>query len=111
MEYLFYRYCDRRIVRVNLHDVSHHVPPLLRDRINAVGCVLRVGLRRTLLIAKQNVSVLVPLDTVVAYSRVFNHLYQFWPYCSMALLILFLTARLEEHLKCKSCHVRLVMSC
>lgn len=43
MEKFFQRDADRRIIRIHLHDVCHHIPPFLGDRIH-VGCVLAVGI-------------------------------------------------------------------
>ena len=105
VEHFLDRNGDRRVVfRVYLHDVSHHVPPFLRDRIDAIRCVLRVTFTRALLIPEEDIGVFVPKDGIVAYSAVLDHLDEFRPDSGMSLLILFLTAWLEEHFECKSCH-------
>ena len=105
VEHFLDRNGDRRVVFwVYLHDVSHHVPPFLRDRIDAIRCVLRVTFTRALLIPEEDIGVFVPKDGIVAYSAVLDHLDEFRPDSGMSLLILFLTAWLEEHFECKSCH-------
>ena len=35
MEKFFQRDADRRIIRIHLHDVCHHIPPFLGDILNA----------------------------------------------------------------------------
>ena len=106
MKYFLQRHGDWRIVGIHLHDVGHHVPPFLRDGVYVVR-ILRVTLALTLLITKQDVRVLVPIDAVVADAAVLNHLHQLRPDGSMATLVLFLTTWLQVHLKCKTFHITL----
>ena len=78
MEDFLDRNSDRRVIGIHFHDVGHHVPPLLRDWVY-VGCVLRIALALTLLIAKEDIRVLVPIDAVVAHAGVLDLLAQLWP--------------------------------
>ena len=57
MEYLLQGNAHRRVVRMCLHDVSHHVPPPLGDGIDMSG-VLRTTLAATFLITEKEVGVL-----------------------------------------------------
>ena len=66
--------------------------------------ILRAAFLRAFLIAEENIGVAVPVDAVVAHTLLFNHLFQFRPDGSMALGVLFLTTRLEEHFKRESSH-------
>ena len=94
---------DGRVVFwIYLHNISHHVPPFLGYWVNTIGSVLGVAFALTLLIAKQDVCVLIPINGIVADAAVFYHLHQFWPDGSMAFLIFLFATRLEEHFKCES---------
>ena len=103
MEDFLDRNGDRRVVGIHFHDVGHHVPPFLRDGIY-VACVLTVGVAGAFLIAEEDVSVLVPINAVVAHTGILDHFHQFGPNGGMAAGILFLTSWLEEHLEGKSFH-------
>ena len=63
MEYLLQGNAHRRVVRMCLHDVSHHVPPPLGHRVHLLR-ILRVALALTLLIGKQRIGVTIPVDAV-----------------------------------------------
>ena len=94
---------DRRVVFwIYLHNISHHVPPFLGYRVNTIGSVLGVAFALTLLIAKQDVCVLIPINGIVADAAVFYHLHQFWPDGSMAFLVFLFATRLEVHFKSES---------
>ena len=103
VEKFFQRNADRRIIRIHLHDVCHHIPPFLGDRIH-VGGVLAVGIAIAFLNGKEQVGVFVPEDAVVAHTLVLDHLFQLRPNRSVALGVFFLASLLEIHLKCKSFH-------
>ena len=94
---------DRRIIRIHLHDVCHHIPPFLGDRIH-IGGVLAVGIAIAFLNGKEQIGVLVPEDAVVAHTLILDHLFQLWPNRSVALGIFLFASLLEIHLKCKSFH-------
>ena len=96
---------DGRMIWIGIHDVGHHVPPTLRYLVDAIRGVLRAtGSIGNLLIAIQDVGILIPIDAVVAHTGILDLFRQLGPEGSMALLVLFLTAWLEEHLKGKSFH-------
>ena len=95
--------CNARWAHLSKDAISDNNPPLLRDGVYVVG-ILGITLARTLLIAEEDIGVLVPIDGVVAYPTLFDHLDQFRPDGSMALLVLLLTTWLQVHLKCKSLH-------
>ena len=103
MEHLLQRLGYRRVVGVHVHYVGHHVPPFLGDGIHVVG-ILRVTLACTLLIAKQYIGFLVPINTLVDHATVLNHLYQFGPDGSMPTLVFLFATGFQLHLKCKSFH-------
>ena len=108
MEYFFYRNSNRRIVFwIYLHNISHHVPPFLGYWVNAIGSVLCVAFALTLLIAKQNICVFIPIYGIVADATIFYHFYQFRPNGSMAFLVFLFATRLEEHFKSES-HIMLL---
>ena len=107
MEQLFERDTDRAVVLVGIHDVGHHVPPLLRNGIY-VGRILAVGFLGALLIGKEQVGLAIPEDAVVADTLIFgDHFLQFRPDGSVTFGILLLASGLEIHLKSKSFHIRL----
>lgn len=94
---------DGRVVGVDLHDVGHHVPPFLCDRVY-IGGILAVGVLAALLVSEEDVGLLVPKDAVVAHAGLLDHLFQFRPDGGMALGILFLTTWFQVHLKSESFH-------
>ena len=107
VEQLFDGNGDGRVVGVDLHDVSHHIPPFLCDGVH-VGSVLAVGVLAALLISEENIGFLVPEDAVVAHAGLLDHLFQLRPDGGMALGILFLTTWFQVHLKSESFHNGLV---
>ena len=94
MKHFLQGYGDRGVVGVHLHDVGHHVPPFLCNGVH-VGSVLTVDIAGAVLITELDIRVFVPIDAVVAYSCLLDHLYQFRPDGGMAAGILFLASRFQ----------------
>ena len=96
---------DGRVVFwIYLHNISHHVPPFLSDRVDIVR-ILRTAFALTLLVAKEDIGFLILKDAIVGHTSILNHLYQLRPDGGMAFLILFLTTWFQVHLKSKSFHI------
>ena len=103
MENFLHRDRDRRVVRVDLHDVGHHIPPLLGNRVD-IGSILAISLLAALLIGKEEIRLLVPEDRVVGDALLLDHLDEFWPNSSVPLLVFDLAAWLQFHLERESFH-------
>jgi len=108
VEEFFQRDAHGRIIWVGIHDISHHIPPLLCDWVH-VGCVLAIGVAIAFLNGKEQIGFFVPKDAIVAHSGVLDHLFQFRPYSGVTFGILSLATWFQVHFERKSFHFVFVL--
>lgn len=80
-----------RIIRIDLHDVGHVVPPLLHDAV-ATHVLGRSG-SAYLLAGIKHIGIPVPEDGVIRNPIIGQQLFQLRPYLGMPSLVLGLAAR------------------
>ena len=108
VEALVERDGDGGVVWVDLHDVSHVVPPFLDDGVAAE--ILGTFVALDFLIGEQDVGVLVPPDGVVLDAAVGQEFLEFGPDGRVPALVFVFESRFQEHFECfSSCHNKLVV--